>query len=584
MQRETRKALETADRNRLQAEGNRIEAEGNFAKARQAVDKYLENVTDNPRLKEADFHGLRKQLLETAVPFYEQFVAKQGNDPTLKSDQARVFEKLSRVYQLLGQDTEAESACERALDIREKLVLDSPGVQQHLINLSITATQRGDLLSDLGKKQAAEAAFRLALKVTERLEADFPGAPEHRLRVAAANTNLGILLDGVGTDLVFQRAFEVNKKLATDFPNVPAYQERLAESYNNLGSLSGRGGQSAEAVAAHRRALEILKNLARDFPGVPEYRDQEADSHEILGGHCQGAEAEAEYQRARTIREELVTQFPNVPEYRNCLAHANQLLGALFQEDGRAIQAESACQRALEIREHLCETFPSVPKYRDDTAFSHEMLAGLLEVIGQTTKAEKAARLSVDAREKLVLEFPGTASYKYGLGSSLNVLGHILHHQKQWSEARRVFEHAIVVTQIALSTAPTQRAYRRSLCSIYGNLCGTCMCLNDYPAAITFAIDIGRLNPDNAVERRIASTITAECIFLAARDVAVRPEKRIQIAITYCYQAPDLLAWYAQKSDKRPVTKASFFDSHPTFPDPPRLVPILETRDKFNRP
>ena len=69
---ETRAALGKAEKNRL-------EAEANFAKAREAVDEYLTRVTDDPRLKESDFNELRKQLLETAVPFYEQFVAQKSD-------------------------------------------------------------------------------------------------------------------------------------------------------------------------------------------------------------------------------------------------------------------------------------------------------------------------------------------------------------------------------------------------------------------------------------------------------------------------------------------------------------------------
>src|SRR5262249_12530542 len=79
------------------AEQRRAEANRNFALARRAVEDYLAKVTENKRLTEADFHPLRKELLEAALPFYEQFVRQAENDPALRAEQGRAYERLGKV-------------------------------------------------------------------------------------------------------------------------------------------------------------------------------------------------------------------------------------------------------------------------------------------------------------------------------------------------------------------------------------------------------------------------------------------------------------------------------------------------------
>jgi serine/threonine protein kinase len=78
--RATRAEAQTrAERDAAQAARER--ADQNFKLATDAVEKYLSKVTDNPKLVQADFNQLRKELLETAVPFYQKFAEQESKDP-----------------------------------------------------------------------------------------------------------------------------------------------------------------------------------------------------------------------------------------------------------------------------------------------------------------------------------------------------------------------------------------------------------------------------------------------------------------------------------------------------------------------
>src|SRR5262249_29048749 len=75
------KAEKQAVAERDAAQEARARADRHFAVAKEAVDQYLSKVTDNLKLTQADFFQLRKDLLETALPFYQQFADQESQDP-----------------------------------------------------------------------------------------------------------------------------------------------------------------------------------------------------------------------------------------------------------------------------------------------------------------------------------------------------------------------------------------------------------------------------------------------------------------------------------------------------------------------
>src|SRR5207244_325550 len=84
------------------AQEARERADRHFALAKEAVDKYLSKVTDHPKLTQADFHQLRKELLETAVPFYQQFGEQESHDPQLRAARGQAYRRLAGLRGQMG--------------------------------------------------------------------------------------------------------------------------------------------------------------------------------------------------------------------------------------------------------------------------------------------------------------------------------------------------------------------------------------------------------------------------------------------------------------------------------------------------
>jgi serine/threonine protein kinase len=78
-------------------------AEERFDLAKEAVDTYLNEVTETPELKAANFETLRKKLLEAALPFYQKLAEQVPGDPEREAARGRTLERLGSIRVELGE-------------------------------------------------------------------------------------------------------------------------------------------------------------------------------------------------------------------------------------------------------------------------------------------------------------------------------------------------------------------------------------------------------------------------------------------------------------------------------------------------
>ena len=77
-------AQRQAQASALEADAQRQRAEANFAKARTAVDDSFTKISESQLLKVAGMQPLRRELLQSALGFYEGFLKERGDDPGLR--------------------------------------------------------------------------------------------------------------------------------------------------------------------------------------------------------------------------------------------------------------------------------------------------------------------------------------------------------------------------------------------------------------------------------------------------------------------------------------------------------------------
>jgi serine/threonine protein kinase/tetratricopeptide (TPR) repeat protein len=459
-------------------------AEERFDLAKDAVDRYLNEVTETPELKNANFEQLRKKLLETALPFYQKLAEQAPGDPEREAARGGAYFRVAFIRSKLGEHAAALQGYRQARDIFARLAQEHPDVPDYRCNLADSHNNLADDLGKLGQLARAEAEHRVALKEQERLVAEHPKVPEYRDRLAGYHANLGLSLVKLGrraeAEAELRAALKEHQRLVGDYPEVPDYRCGLAHSHNALGlALHDALGRWAEGAAEFRAALDEHQRLAKAYPDVPEYRLRLAEDLHNLGRALQSlgkpVEAEAEYRAALKEHQRLADEHPEVPLHRHCVAWNRQSLGGVLAGLGRWAEAEAEYQAAIKEHQRLAEAYPDVPEYRLHLAEDHHNLGLALLSLGKLVEAEAEYRAALKDSLRLVAERPNVPQYRSELALDHGNLGLLLAELGRGAEAETEYRAAIKEYQRLVGEYPEVPDYRHGLAGSrdkLGNLLG----------------------------------------------------------------------------------------------------------------
>jgi serine/threonine protein kinase len=204
-----------AQRARNQAELRRNEAETNLRKARQAVQEQFTMVSQSKLLEVPGLQQLRKDLLESALRYYEDFLQQRPDDPALLAEVAAAHLRLYQIYQALDASTSARAIVPlaKAIDILERLLREYP----------------------------ANAGIYTPLAGFAR-----PGRALHLLAAPHANYEVALPL--------FQRVTSMWEEFVRDNPAEPGFQFDLAEFYGYTHELQ------VDAPSTSRRYRQLAQS------------------------------------------------------------------------------------------------------------------------------------------------------------------------------------------------------------------------------------------------------------------------------------------------------------------------------------
>jgi tetratricopeptide (TPR) repeat protein len=421
------------------AQEARQRADRNFATARDAVERYLSKVTDNPNLTQADFHRLRKELLETALPFFLKLVEQEGSDPELRGSRGQAHYRLARLRAEMGDREKAVADFRRALEILEPLAAEFPAVAQYRQALALSRCYHGYVLTELGRPAEAEDQFRKGIAILEQLVEVSPTEPQYREELAESHNGLGNLL------------------MSNASGNVPSYL-----------------GQTGEAEAQYQKALALREKLAADFPIVARYyRDVGGALNNLAGIRNAGGkrtDAVALYERAILYQERALERDPKDPKSRGFLCNHHNNLAHTFSELGRWAEAADEYGKAVVGFEKLADEFPAVLVHRARLGDSRMSLGLALADLGRWDEAEAQHRKAKDLQEKLAADFPTDADTHRDLGGSLDNLALVMQRTDRRTEASALYERAIRRGEQALALNPQDPDARSFQITHFSNL------------------------------------------------------------------------------------------------------------------
>jgi len=472
---------------RIAAEKSRGEAHANFLKARDAVEKYLTRVTDHPRLNESDFQSLRKELLETAMPFYEDLAKTGSSDPGVCSDQAWALGKLADLYQSLGE------------------------------------------------KSKAEAAFRQVLQIDERLVADFPENPAYREALALHCNNYSSSAPPQDAPAIVSRGEEIMAGLVAEFPGNPQYRMNHAALLLNLGYVLVNAGRSDEAADAFDRSLEIGRKLVSAYPSEPDYLAQFAASQANLAGFRsrQGdlATGEELYRNCIASFERIVAGRPADHGSRAILATQCHHIGDLLSAQGRDGEAVPLFERSVEINRGVSGEFPSIALYQHGLASALHNLGEVLVKLDRTEEAEHRYREAGVNFGKLRARLPDDPQWAAFEGAAYDRLAILKQESGNWQAARQLHEQAIAGHRQALAIKPEEASFREALRHQLAKHASTCIEMRDPAPAFASIRESARLLPENWSAYEMSLRLMSRLLAVMEREPPIGAMQDTQAAI-----------------------------------------------------
>jgi serine/threonine-protein kinase len=444
-------AYQEADRQRQAANVQRDKASERFRLARDAVDQFHTRVSDSRELKAAGLEPLRRELLTSAVGFFQKFVQEEANDPDLRAEQGRAYLRLAKVERDLGHATASAAASDQARALFQELADAHPDVPAYRHGLAQVLLEQGEARYASGAAEAAERDWEGARTLCQQLVAahpaelryqhDFaksgtqlgrlymdtnrfaeaeqngqevlaqyrrlttaePDEPEHAANLAITLNNLSILYYHTKRPALEEQAnrdaLEIRERLAKARPDVPAYQVYLATSYNNLGLTYRDTGRFPQAAQALREGLRIYQQLANRHPWVPEYQRYVARSDSNLGElyHRIGLVDHAlqAFRRAEPIGQRLLEAQPEEMEFALILGEITKNQGKLLLNLGRPAEALASYERTVQAVAPVRQKAPQDVSARAYVLYGHAGRSMALSQLGRFAEAEQALRAAV---------------------------------------------------------------------------------------------------------------------------------------------------------------------------------------------
>ena len=126
------------------------------------MDQYLTKVSDNKLLNTPGLQPLRKDLLELALKYHQEFIAEWGHVPDLQEDLADAYSRVGKITSELGLMRQAVRAHRKEIHILNKLVGANPTADDYQAKMATAYRNLGLRLTKTGATNEASAAYRKA--------------------------------------------------------------------------------------------------------------------------------------------------------------------------------------------------------------------------------------------------------------------------------------------------------------------------------------------------------------------------------------------------------------------------------------
>lgn len=351
------------------ARAARLESEENLTRARTAIDEFLVQVSDSKLMSTPGLQPLRAELLESAGKFYEEFLAKNPDDPLLRAGLADAFFRIGFVNEDLDKHDEALTALEKAIKLHEAALQVNPTDEKlrHLVAKTWYEISRSRLGSD--DYSAGDEAARHAARLWDGLLREHPANTDYAKSLARACNILGNTGSTIGRPeqsfLSYQRSMQIRLDLLAQHPDDVELLHGLGESFNNISQMIIDPDQR---LRMSERSIEFGTAAHRLSPQNVEYATDLTISYYVIASRFRALNRNQQAIDAFSKGVDHALQFiranPAVPAVRDRLATLLQYLRTLSFD---AAQADEYAQIFRNVR----DTFAEMARHTAEEHFAY---------------------------------------------------------------------------------------------------------------------------------------------------------------------------------------------------------------------
>lgn len=350
----------------------RKDSEENLTRARTAIDEFLVQVSDSKLLSTPGLQPLRAELLGSAGKFYEEFLARNPDDPLLRAGLADAFFRLGFVNDDLGNHEQALAALDKALKLQEAALQANP--KDEKIRHQLARTWYEIARSSLGgdKYPEGDTAAKHAAKLWDELVREHPTNIDYSKSLARAFNILGNTGSTLGhpeqSFLSYQRSMQIRLDLLGQYPNDVEILHGLGESFNNIGLVITDPDQR---LRLSERSTEFGAAAHRLSPQNVEYATDLTISYYVIASRLRALNRNQQALTAFHKSVDHALQFiranPAVPAMRERLESTLQYIRSLTFD---AAQADEYAQIFRNVR----NTFGEMPRQTADEHMTYAVV------------------------------------------------------------------------------------------------------------------------------------------------------------------------------------------------------------------
>lgn len=486
-----------AEKNLVAAREQQTRAEENFRQARQAVDDFLLKVSESKLIQTPGLQPLRKELLESALKYYQEFAKQHADDLALQRDLAQVYQRIGLIQEQMGAHADAQVAYEKAQALFQKLSAADPANADLAFALASCHQKMGRLHLLASRHDAGYRSLQSALAILQHAAQDHPAdsrflasAIQIHLLLGQQQASAGRIDEALAS---FQQLLAQAKKMAQSRPSDRTVQATLAQGEYLLGQLLYEAGQPGEALAYLQRARDQYARL--DTIGL-------ADILIVLGDLYRDtnrpAEAQRCYEPARDLLEKQVKLNPKVVYLQHYLGRVYLRVGLLNQVVGKPDLARGALEKVLALLEPLIKGELTNPEIQLNWGRALIHLAAVQREGGKPADGLATAQRAREMLEKVNRAWPEYMDGESELAGSWQEIGRGHEALGQRAEALAAYQKALKNQQVPFGRAPRVVAYARYLNSHYADLGRLHRSAGQFAAIATLTRDRQKLYPTNA--------------------------------------------------------------------------------------